>query len=107
MNKEYILGFFPERQTFPNMLFLLTTVDIISKTMQNSFSFSLHLVPMQSFDSYFLHPSQGTPSTKAHTERTLQDLLYSSVRNEASLSQQLHFTESGFISLLYCSPRQH
>lgn len=61
------ISFPPKRQTFPNMLFLSTTVDIISKSMQDSLSFVLHLVPKQSFDSY-LHPLRvPISSAKAQT----------------------------------------
>lgn len=64
--------FFPKKQTFPNMLLLLMTVDIISKIIQDSLSFTFHLVPMQSFDSHFLHPPRIHPLLKHKlTRRTL------------------------------------
>lgn len=59
---------FPLKYRLPNMLCLLTTVAIISKSMQDSLSFAPHLVPTQSFDLYFLYPLRvPISSAKAQT----------------------------------------
>lgn len=88
------------------MLCLLTTADIISRSKQDSLSFALHLVLMQSLDSYFLYPlrvpmSPAKAQTMCWTDSSGLVMLFSGMRHHFCnncISERkficLHYTET-------------